>query len=378
LFTSGATGPAKGVRYTHRQLEAQRDALRQRYAIGPHDRLVAAFAPFALYGPALGIPSAIPDVDVTAPGSLTAEALDAACAAIGATMVFASPAALMNVLATSNHVSTPALARVRTIMSAGAPVPIGVLDRVALLAPDASLHTPYGMTEVLPVADIDHTTLRRVGPGRGVCVGFPVEHCSVSITAPETSDVAPVPVGVTGEVMVDAPWCSQGYDALADVERRARPVVLDAGGGSRRWHRSGDLGHLDDQGRLWIEGRVVHGVHTPQGLLTPVPLEIAAETVPGVGRAAAVGVGPVGVQQVVIVIERNPLKPASRRWGRHLALADAALAHEIRGATAISQPTVPVAAVIVIDRLPVDIRHNAKIDRTALARRVEMFLAGAS
>jgi olefin beta-lactone synthetase len=378
LFTSGATGPAKGVRYTHRQLEAQRDALRQRYGIDANDRLVAAFAPFALYGPALGIPSAIPHVDVTAPGSLTAAALDAACAAIGATMVFASPAALMNVVATSTDVTTPALAQVRTVMSAGAPVPIGVLERVALLAPRASLHTPYGMTEVLPVADVDLTTLRQVGPGRGVCVGHPVEQCSVMITAPDISEVEPLPVGATGEVLINAPWCSQGYDALADVERRARPIVVRADGTSRRWHRSGDLGHMDDQGRLWIEGRVVHALHTAHGLLTPVPFEIAAETVAGVGRAAAVGVGPLGVQHVVIVIEHEPVQPASRRWGRHLELADTGLAHEVRSTIAVSHPTVSVAAVVVIDRLPVDIRHNAKIDRTALARRVEAFLAGAS
>lgn len=378
LFTSGATGPAKGVRYTHRQLEAQRDALRQCYGIDANDRLVAAFAPFALYGPALGIPSAIPDVDVTAPGSLTAAALDAACEVIGATMVFASPAALMNVLATSDGVATPALARVRTVMSAGAPVPIGVLERVAILAPRASLHTPYGMTEVLPVADVNLTTLRQVGPGRGVCVGHPVEQCSVMITAPDMSEVEPLPVGATGEVLINAPWCSQGYDALADVERRARPIVVHADGTTRRWHRSGDLGHMDDQGRLWIEGRVVHALHTAHGLLTPVPFEIATETVAGVGRAAAVGVGPLGVQHVVMVIERKPVQPASRRWGRRIELADTGLAHEVRSAVAISHPTVSIAAVIVIDRLPVDIRHNAKIDRTALARRIEAFLAGAS
>ena len=101
LFTSGATGPPKGVRYLHRQLAAQRDALAATYGIGDDDRLVAAFAPFALYGPTLGVPTALADADVTKPGELTADALDAACRAIRATMVFASPAALANVVRTA-------------------------------------------------------------------------------------------------------------------------------------------------------------------------------------------------------------------------------------------------------------------------------------
>ena len=98
-FTSGATGPAKGVLYDQRTMAAQYTAVRECYAIGPGDRLVAAFAPFALYGPALGIPVAVPDCDITKPASLRAEALADACAAVGATVVFAAPAALDGVLA---------------------------------------------------------------------------------------------------------------------------------------------------------------------------------------------------------------------------------------------------------------------------------------
>ena len=106
LFTSGATGPAKGVVYRHRQLQAQRDLLAATYGVGAHDRLVAAFAPFALYGPALGIASAVPDMDVTAPATLTAAALADAVRAVDATLVFGSPAALVNVVATSRRRST--------------------------------------------------------------------------------------------------------------------------------------------------------------------------------------------------------------------------------------------------------------------------------
>ena len=116
LFTSGATGPAKGVVYRHRQAGAQLAALRGAYGITGDDRLVAAFPPFALYGPALGIPSAVPAV--RKPGALTAAALADAAAAVDATMIFASPAALRNVIATAPELTATqrdALARVRRV-----------------------------------------------------------------------------------------------------------------------------------------------------------------------------------------------------------------------------------------------------------------------
>ena len=157
VFTSGATGPSKGVVYRHRQLMAQRDALMQRYQITSSDRLVAAFAPFALYGPTMGITSVVPDMDVTAPGTLTAQALGDAVRSIDATMVFASPAALANAVATAVDLDEDArigFDSVRLLLSAGAPVRSGLLRQATTLFSEAETHTPYGMTELLPVADI--------------------------------------------------------------------------------------------------------------------------------------------------------------------------------------------------------------------------------
>lgn len=353
LFTSGATGPAKPVRYTHRALAAQRDALAATYGITSDDRLVAAFAPFALYGPALGITSAVPDCDVTKPGSLTADILAAACRSIDATMAFGSPAALANVVATRGTVAP--LPGLRVVMSAGAPVPAETLRAMKGLAPNATFHTPYGMTEVLPVADIELSTIEsaehEAALGRGVCVGFPVAGATVMI-APLGFD-ASVPVssvgpGVTGEILVHAPWMSAGYDGLWLTQAEARPTD----GAGTIWHRSGDVGRFDTEGRLWVEGRSVHVIHAVGGALTPVPVERRVEQELRQGRAAAVGLGPVGCQVLVVVIE-----------GGSDGLADRALATRVR-----SIVDEPVAAVLRKKSLPVDIRHNAKIDRTALAR----------
>jgi len=354
VFTSGATGPAKGVVYSGRQMTAQFDAVRARYAIGPDDRLVAAFAPFALYGPALGIPVAVPDCDLTAPASLRAEALADACAAIDASIVFAAPAALDGVLASQDELSPDgreALGALRLVLSAGAPVPRRILHAVARLTPRAELHTPYGMTEVLSVADIELAELDEVGAGKGVCVGRPLVGVGVRIEPLEGGD------GVTGEIVVSAPWLSVGYDGLWLTNDHARSFDGDG----TQWHRTGDVGHVDPDGRLWVEGRLVHVVWTADGPVTSVPLEVALEPVVG-SRCAITGVGPEGCQQVVVVVE------ADGKAG----LAASALDSVVRSALAPQR----VAAVLTVPEFPVDRRHNSKIDRSRLGRFAEKVLSG--
>jgi len=363
LFTSGATGPAKGVVYTHRQLQAQREAIRDTYAVTSADRLVAAFAPFALYGPALGITSAVPDMDVTAPGTLTAAALAEAVAAVDATLVFGSPAALVNVVATADDVpdgDRAALGRVRLLLSAGAPVPASLLRAVAAVLPGAEPHTPYGMTEALPVADITLAEIEAAGSGVGVCVGFPLTGVEVSL---DPLDATGRPVGeqtaksgVTGEICVHAAHVKDHYDRLWLTE--------SASHGEPGWHRTGDVGHLDDEGRLWVEGRLAHVVTTAEGVRTPVGIEQQVEQLPGVALAAAVGVGPIGTQALVLVVATQP---PVRRAG----LADGNLTDAVRVAAGGD-----VAAVLVVPALPVDLRHNSKIDRTRVARWATRVLAG--
>ena len=358
LFTSGATGPAKGVRYTHSQLGAQRDVLQRVYNITDADSFVAAFAPFALFGPALGITTGLADMDVTSPATLTAKALDDACRATQATMVFASPAALVNVLKTASS-NVNSLHQVRLVMSAGAPVPIETLRHMQKLCPQAEMHTPYGMTEVLPVADLSLQQREDVGEGSGVCVGRAVDGCNVKVVSID-GGISELPIGVTGEIVVSAPWMSLGYNRLWLTQQNAR---FESDGFT--WHRTGDVGHINGDGNLWIEGRVVHMIHTADGSMTPVPIEVACEKISGVKRAAAVGIGDKGVQQLVMVLETDQAKedPAPDQ-----------LAAQVREALA----GLDVVAIWETKKLPVDIRHNSKIDRTALAQKMQKVFSGRS
>ena len=358
LFTSGATGPAKGVRYTHGQLCAQREILQNVYNITDADSFVAAFAPFALFGPALGITTGLADMDVTSPATLTANALDDACRATQATMVFASPAALVNVLKTASK-NLNSLRHVRLVMSAGAPVPIETLRHMQKLCPQAEMHTPYGMTEVLPVADLSLQQREAAGEGSGVCVGKPVDGCHVTIVAIDGGTMN-LPSGECGEIVVSAPWMSLGYNRLWLTQQNAR---FESDGVT--WHRTGDVGHLDGNGNLWIEGRVVHMIHAAHGSVTPVPLEVACEKISGVKRAAAVGIGDKGAQQLVMVLETDQAKED---------VASVQLAAKVREALA----DLDVVAIWETKKLPVDIRHNSKIDRTALAQKMQKVLSGRS
>ncbi len=377
LFTSGSTGPAKGVLYTHRQLAAMRDTVAETFGISSGARLVAGFAPFALLGPALGAVSVTPAMDVTAPRTLTARALADAAAAIDATVVFASPAALRNVLATRDGVSAAghqALEGIGLLLSAGAPVPAPLLAEVQRLLPRASLHTPYGMTEALPVTDISLEQIQAAdadaaagtvaGAGNGVCVGWPVHGARVAVVPLAQDGTAPgchpvTEAGVTGEILVSAAHVKEEYDRLWLIQQESTSVP--------GWHRTGDVGHFDAVGRVWVEGRLAHVVTAPGAVVTPVGAEQAIERLDSVRLAAIAGVGPAGTQTVVAVVETVP--PV-----RKAGPAAPQLAGHVRSAA--RKAGVSVSAVLVVPAQPTDIRHNAKIDRSRLSRWASWVLAG--
>ncbi|MFE5293810.1 alpha/beta fold hydrolase [Isoptericola sp. NPDC056618] len=368
LFTSGSTGPAKGVVYRHAELSALRDALAAHFDVGPGTGLVTGFAPFALLGPALGTRSVTPVMDVSSPATLTARAVADAVTASDARIVFLSPAAILHVVDTADALDDAdraALARVRTFLSTGAPISAGLLGSAAALMPSATPHTPYGMTECLLVTDITLEGIRdaATAPDAGVCVGRPVGGGEVLVSALDADgDATGAPSadpGVLGEVLVRAGHLKERYDRLWLTDLAAERDTPPG-----RWHRTGDVGHLDDQGRLWIEGRLAHVLRTADGPLAPVGPEQHVERVPAVRRAALVGVGPAGVHQAVAVVETTG---TTRRPG---------LAPDDLAAAARAASPVPLAAVLAVPRMPTDVRHNSKIDRTRLARWADGVLTG--
>ena len=371
LFTSGSTGPAKGVAYTHGQLAALRDVLAAHFEVTDDTGLVTGFAPFALLGPALWTRSVTPDMDVSAPRTLTAAAVAAAVRESDARIVFLSPAAILNVVATAGALTADdraALAGVRTFLSTGAPIGAKLLEAAARLMPRATPHTPYGMTECLLVTDVTLEGVRQAAEAadEGVCVGVPIATNRVRISALDREGNATgapgAEPGILGEIVVSASHLKDHYDRLWLTDREAVRDT-DRGSGSR-WHRTGDVGHVDGRGRLWVEGRMPHVIVSADGPIAPVGAEQRVEGIAGVRRAAVVGVGPHGLRQAVAVVETT-------RPTRRAGLAPPALTRAVREGAGI-----PLVAVLAVPRLPTDIRHNSKIDRSRLSVWAERVLAG--
>ncbi len=363
LFTSGSTGVPKGVVYRHRHFVAQIELLRQAFGMQPGGVDLPTFPPFALFDPALGLTSVIPDMDPTRPASADPHKLHAAIAQFGVTQLFGSPA-LMKVLADHGQ----PLPGVRRVTSAGAPVPPGVVARMrALLPEDAQFWTPYGATECLPVAVIEGRELQdtraATEAGAGTCVGRPVPPNEVRVIritdAPlaDWSGAEVLPAGDVGEITVAGPTATDTYYRREAATAAAKIREALPGGGERIVHRMGDVGYFDGEGRLWFCGRKTQRVETADGPLYTEQAEPVFNTHPQVRRTALVGVGAPGRQRPVLCYELQPGASAD----------PARMEQELRAIAARHPHTARIDAYLPHPRFPVDIRHNAKIGREKLA-----------
>ena len=365
LFTSGSTGPPKGAIYTHGTFAAQVEALREMYDIRPGEIDLPTFPLFALFAPALGMTAVIPRMDFTRPGTVDPRRILGPAAEHSATTMFGSPALLNRVgrYAERHQIKLTGLKRV---ISAGAPVPAAVLERFSKLLPDdAQIFTPYGATEALPVCSIgSHEILaetgRMTGKGLGVCIGRPVPSLSLKIIPVSDTPISqwssdlPLPAGEIGEIVVRGPQISSAYLNRPEATRLAK--IPDPAGGV--WHRMGDVGYRDGDGRVWFCGRKAHRVVTPHGTLFTIPVEGVFNTHPAVFRTALVGWGEPGKQQPVLCVEleRKCGKAGQELIRRELLEIGAAFHH-----------TKDIREILFHPAFPVDIRHNAKIFREKLA-----------
>ena len=363
LFTSGSTGVPKGVVYRHRHFVAQIELLRNAFGLQPGGVDLPTFPPFALFDPALGLTSVIPDMDPTRPASADPDKLHAAIARFGVTQLFGSPA-LMKVLA--DH-GAP-LPTVQRVTSAGAPVPPDTVAKIRTLLPDgAQFWTPYGATECLPVAVIEgrelESTRAATEAGAGTCVGRAVPPNEVRIIrivdAPiaDWNDVEEVPDGAVGEITVAGPTATDTYFRRDAATRIAKIREALPDGGERIVHRMGDVGWFDGEGRLWFCGRKTQRVETADGPLYTEQVEPVFNTHPQVRRTALVGVGEPGRQTPVLCYELQPGVGVDR----------ARVEADLRAIGARHPHTARIARFLPHPGFPVDIRHNAKIGRETLA-----------
>ncbi len=366
LFTSGATGPPKGVVYQHRQFDAQVRSIRTHYAIQPGEVDLSCFPLFALFCPALGMTCVVPDMDASRPARCEPAKLVAAITDRQATSSFGSPALWQRVTryCLERNLKLPSL---RRVLIAGAPVSWRLLEQMTrVLGPDAEVFTPYGATEALPLASISAGEVLadcagRTRRGAGICVGRPLPGVTLRVIRITDEPIArwtddlPLPDGQCGEIVVRGDVVTKQYAGLPAATAAAK--ISD---GDTIWHRMGDVGYVDEHGRVWFCGRKAHRVVTSRGPLFTIPCEAVFNEHPDVFRSALVGVGPAGGQEPVIVVE--PERGRYPRGRRQAALTD-----ELLALGRANELTSDIRRVLFHRGFPVDVRHNAKINREQLA-----------
>jgi acyl-CoA synthetase (AMP-forming)/AMP-acid ligase II len=364
VFTSGSTGPPKGVVYRHSNFTAQVDAIRDAYGVERGWVNLPTFPLFALFDPAMGMTTVVPEMDPTRPARVDPRKIIGPIQEYGVNMMFGSPA-LLDTVGRWGTAQGVKLDSVRCVISAGAPVPPRVIERFqSLLNNDAAIHTPYGATESLPVAttsshEILSDTRHETDRGAGTCVGEPVPSIEAQVIAIDDRpidrwrDGLAVDTGEIGEIVVKGPQVTREY-----FNAREHTALAKIDDGDTVRHRMGDLGYLDEQGRLWFCGRKSQRVQTAEGTLFTVPCESVFNTHPEVFRTALVGVGEAGAETPVLCVELEKTVRSSQRDRIRSELFAIGREHE---------HTKDITRVLFHPAFPVDIRHNAKIGRGALA-----------
>lgn len=376
IFTTGSTGPPKGVLYRHRIFIEQAQQIRDYFNIQPGTVDVSGFPLFALFNAGMGATTVFPDMDPTRPANVHPPNIIDAVDRYQADQSFGSPA-LWNTVSRwciANEVTLPTIKR---ILSAGAPVPASVLKRItSVIASDGDAYTPYGATEALPVACnsasvILGETAELTDCGMGTCVGPAFETMELKVIQisdqplKSINDCQEVARYEVGELMVRGVTVTDYYVTSTDANDFHK--VRD---GNSCWHRMGDVGYIDSNGRFWFCGRKSHRVKTKVGTMFTVPCESIVNTHPNVYRSALVGVGSGEEKTPVMVVE-----PEKDHWpgGKY---EQEALADDLRELASRYWQTDTIMHFLFHRSLPVDIRHNSKIFREKLrpwaAKRVKV------
>jgi acyl-CoA synthetase (AMP-forming)/AMP-acid ligase II len=374
LFTSGSTGAPKGVCYEHGMFDAQVRIIRETYGIEPGEIDLPMLPIFALFGPALGMTTIVPEIDPRSPAAIDPEKIVHAIQQEGVTNSFGSPT-LWGKIADHCVAQKVTLPSMRRVLCAGAPVPARLWHSVPSWMPQGQLHSPYGATEVLPVSSIASKEMIALaerapaGTANGACVGRAVVGASIKIIAitdepiAMLADARELPAGEIGEIVVTGPSVTKCYDdapsatIAAKISDSQLSALSSQLGVPRIWHRMGDCGYLDADGRLWFCGRKVERVETADGPLFTEPCERVFRAHPRVGRCALIGLGARGRQRPALVVEAAPKGADACR----------AFAGELRELAQAQPHTAAITLFYFRETFPVDVRHNAKIHRLALA-----------
>lgn len=356
-FTSGSSGEPKGANRTHGFLLAQHRALAAEFPAREGDVDMPMFPVFALNNLAVGVPSVVPDMDFRRVDQVDAAKVLAQMKAHRVTTCTASPPFFDRLAAQVER--TGELPALRRILTGGAPVSDAQLEAWRRALPETEILVAYGSTEAEPVAHLTAEERLELAERPGFCAGRPIERIRTRVIRIDPGPVElgdwedwELPPGEIGELVVSGEHVCRDYYRNPKAVRENK--IAEPGGNV--WHRMGDTGFFDSEGRFWIAGRVHSTIHRGGELVHPQLVEQAAKGAdPRIRRAAAVGLpDPELGQRVVVVLETEAGEELKEEVVRRLA-AGGQTADEIR---------------LTNEPLPVDPRHNSKIDYGRLRERL--------
>ena len=366
LFTSGSTGAPKGVCYEHGMFDAQIRLLKAYFHILPGEVDLPMLPIFALFNPAMGMTTVIPEINASKPATVNPAKIVAAVQRYKVTNSFGSPVLWRKIgdYCDSKGFRLPTLKR---ILVAGAAAPTQLYRQFELLLENGTMYSPYGATECLPVSVISGPevlgeTASLTDRGKGICVGKPLDEVNVRIvTSDAYGELDELPKGEIGEILVNGPSVTKVYDSLPEVNARSK--IIDAAG---IWHRMGDTGYLDDQGRLWFCGRVVERVFSGHTPFYTECVEGLFLSHPQVRRCAMIewkGIGSVtSPNNLALVVEPEKKAWPSDKESQELFARSLFIHLEEK------ELSTSLNAFFFAKKLPVDVRHNAKIHRLKLRK----------
>ncbi len=375
VFTTGSTGPPKGVVYTHGIYITQLGIISKTYGAGPEETDMPAFPLFGLFSLALGMPIVIPDMDPSRPATADPEKIFEALTKYNVTFSFGSPALWKNVCeyCIEKKLTLPKLKRV---LMAGAPINAVMHENLKkIISPEGETHVPYGATEALPIANFAGSemlaeTAALTAQGAGYCVGRPIEPMQIKVIKATEGPITKwdssleVPQGEKGEIIVKGPVVTPCY--FNEPQQTENAKIADSDG--KVWHRMGDIGYYDEKGRLWFCGRKAHRVITKDAILYSVCCEAIFNQNPNIARSALVGVGQPGSQTPVMIVEMEPDKVPVNPAQYDKLIVD------LKKIADGSSLTSGISKFLLHSEFPVDIRHNAKIFREQLAVWAAIFV----
>ena len=360
-FTTGSSGVPKGANRTHRFLSAQHLALASVIPYESGDKDLPVFPIFCLNNLASGVTTVLPAIDLARPSAQDAETLALQIREESVSCTTLSPSLFNNLaeFALDNDIALPTL---RRVVTGGAPVSSDDVKRFLQVAPRAVPLVLYGSTEVEPISHITAQEMLAVktAASNGVNVGR--VHVALRskfirlIRGPVTFsswEALEVPPGEPGEFVVSGPHVCESY--FNDDEAFARAKIRDQDG--TVWHRTGDVGSLDADGNLWLVGRVHNAILRDREALFPIQAEILLKRLPGVVRAAYVGLpdrerGEIAACAILLEDESR-----TKETVKELS-------------SAFKDKHLPVDAVYVLSEFPLDPRHHSKVEYEALREKI--------